>query len=164
MTGALRRLAGLVVVGSFLAAGGCTIVSDETVFSLRQVALKSSEDANRDKPVPVDLLIIYDAGMINAVASLTAADWFRRKSQFEKDFPKGFKVLGWEMVPDNTIAATDLAEADLENADGEPARAAFVFALYGTPGEHRARLETQGGLRVDLGRDTFTLEGFAVEN
>ena len=134
------------------------------MFSVEWVALISEPGSNRNNPTAVDLVLIYDPGLTDTVSTLTAGDWFRRKTQFRRDFPNGFKVLGWEVVPSQAIAARELEDDDIENAEGDAPTAAFVFADYYTPGDHRARLETRTAIRIRLGQDDFTLESFDPPN
>jgi len=160
---ALTRLATTAAAVVLLA--GCGLVGEDApVFSLEWVALVSEPNSNRNNPTAVDLVLVHEAAVEDQIAALTAADWFRRKGQFRRDFPSGFKVIGWEVVPELAIAPRELTQPELENADGLAPRAAFVFADYFTPGDHRARLESQEAVRIRLGPDDFTLESFESAN
>lgn len=160
---ARRKLA--VLAAAALLLGGCGLAGEDApVFSLEWVALVSEPNSNRNNPTAVDLVLVHEAAVEDQIASLSAADWFRRKGQFRRDFPSGFTVIGWELVPELAIAPRALTEEELENADGAAPRAAFVFADYFTPGDHRARLESQEAVRIRLGPDDFTIESFDPPN
>ena len=162
-SGLRGRIAAVLAAAAMLA--GCGLVGEDApVYSLEWVALVSEPGSNRNNPTAVDLVLVHEAAVEDQVAGLTAADWFRRKGQFRRDFPVGFKVIGWEVVPELAIAPRELTDEDLENANGVAPRAAFVFADYFTPGDHRARLESQEAVRIRLGADDFTLESFEPPN
>lgn len=161
---AMRKTGVGMLVALIVVLSGCAAEEESSVFSLTSIQLTADRDANGNRPVAVDLVIVYDRGMIGALSGLTAAEWFDRKDQFGRDFENGFAVMGWEMVPENSLPETTIGEGQLKNAEGETAQAGFLFARYATPGAHRARLESRSGLRVTLGRDGFTLETVDVEN
>lgn len=147
-----------------LPLGACGIGGDDTVFSMEWVALVSEPGSNANNPTAVDLVLIHDPSVTDTVAALTAGEWFQRKEQIRRDFPNGYRVIGWEVVPAQAIAPRELEDEDLESADGDLPSAAFVFADYFAPGDHRARLESQRAVRIRLGPDDFTLESFEPPN
>lgn len=151
-------------IAALLLAAGCGGLEDTPRFELSSIVLSAETGANGNQPIAVDLVIIHDGGMIGALSTLAATDWFARKDQFRRDFEDGFKVFGWEMVPENSLPPIAFSEDELEGVNGGQAQAGFLFARYATPGEHRARLESRSGLRVVLGRDSFTLENFDPSN
>lgn len=158
-----RRVFGVLCVALPLSACGL-VGGDDTVFSMNWVALVSEPGANANNPTAVDLVLVHDPSVTDVVAGLSAGDWFRRKEQIRRDFPKGFKVIGWEVVPAQAIAPRELEDEALENDEGDLPSTAFVFADYFTPGDHRARLESQRAVRIRLGPDDFTLESFEPPN
>lgn len=158
-----RALTGFLALASFVVLSGCGITDafkSGPVFSMEWVALQASPQANGDQPVAVDLVILHQVELIERLEKLPAADWFDRKAQFARDFPKGFTIISWELVPDQSIPARQLSDDELESATGDRAVGAYVFALYATPGDHRARVLTQTGIRVVLEADTFALEPY----
>jgi len=164
----IRHLMILVTAAGLLGGlTGCGI-SDAfrtgPVFSMEWVALQASPQANNDQPVAVDLVILHQEELIARLEKLPASDWFDRKAQFARDFPKGFTIVSWELVPDQSIPARQLSDDELESETGDRAVGAYVFALYGTPGEHRARVLTQTGIRIVLDADTFSLEPYDPES
>lgn len=122
-------------------------------FSLDSITVVAEPNANRNRPVAVDLVLIKDSGALDQIATLSAGDWFQRKQQFLRDFPKGLAIVSWEPVP-----ALSLPERVLTDPETDGAMAGIVFADYGTPGDHRARLESAGSLRLRLMTDDFAVE------
>lgn len=144
---------------------GCAVLdaASDTVFQHEVIQIRATPDANNTSPTAVDMVFVYDAGVISALQGLTAADWFARRRQFMLDFPDGLAVMSWEVVPNTAPLIWEVPEEMLENQEGDDAVTAFIFADYLSPGDHRARLETRIGTRIDLGPDTFTPSAFAPE-
>lgn len=151
---------GLLGVLMVLSACGLIDAASSPVFKVEAVQVRASSDANGFSATRLDLVFVYDPGVVDALQSATAAEWFSRKRQFLLDFPEGIGVKSWEVVPSSTLGTWEVPEDLLENPAGDPAVAGFVFADYLSPGAHRARLETHLGLRIELMRDDFTLTPF----
>ncbi|MEQ9490626.1 MAG: hypothetical protein RIM72_16715 [Alphaproteobacteria bacterium] len=159
----LRLSAGVCGLMLLAVLGGCGIgdaFRSGPVFSMEWVALQASPDTNNDQPVAVDLVILHQEELIERLEKLPASDWFDRKAQFARDFPKGFTIISWELVPDQSIQARQLTDEELESETGDRAVGAYVFALYSTPGDHRARVLTQRGITIVLEEDTFFLQPY----
>ncbi len=159
----LRFSTGFLSLFLATAISGCGLTDafrSGPVFSMEWVALQANPRVNNDQPVAVDLVILHQEELIERLEKLPASDWFDRKAQFARDFPKGFTIISWELVPDQTIQARQLTDEELESDTGDRAVGAYVFALYSTPGDHRARVLTQRGIVIDLGEDTFALQPY----
>jgi hypothetical protein len=72
--------------------------------------VRVAPDANQDRPIPVDVVFVWDADVDAAVAELPARDWFQQKAQFLRDDPEGqtLAVHEWEWVPGQAVPAIDL--------------------------------------------------------
>lgn len=139
---------------ALLGLAGCGGLLETTPsFDLDTVAVIAEPDANRDRPIALDLVLVKDEMALAQLTSLPAGDWFRRRAQFERDFPDGLAVVSWEPVPGLTLPETEL---DPDATAG--AIAGLIFADYATPGEHRVRLETGQSVTVRLMRDDFVVE------
>src|SRR5215208_5271169 len=107
--------------------------------------------ANRDSPVPVDLLVFYDEKALEAALAMSSGQWFSAREQFRLDHPKGYQSWSWEWVPGQTVPSTKLSF-------GIGSRAGLVFADYSTPGAHRVRFDPHSNLAVKLDETAFTVE------
>lgn len=139
-----------------LALAGCgmgNLFSSGPSLSISSVTLVAEPGSNRNRPVAVDLVLVKTEAAIDQIGALSAADWFRRKGQFLRDFPQGITVIGWEPVP-----ALSLPPRELTSEETSGAKAGFVFADYSTPGDHRARLESTEAIRITLRADDFIVE------
>ena len=114
-----------------------------------QVALSPS--ANQNSPVAVDVLLISDKSFLKTAQTLSANDWFRKKMQLQRQFPKGMDIKSWEWVPGQTVAPINF-DVPLET------QAAIMFANYASAGPHSASLPTRGKVSVFLDDDDFTID------
>jgi type VI secretion system protein len=160
------RLRGVAALLFAVSSAGCGVVGggSDTVFQHEVLRIQSSPDANNFSPTAVDMVFVYDPGVIDLLQGLPAADWFARRRQFLLDFPDGLAVESWEIVPNTAPILWEVPAEMFENEEGDDAVTAFIYADYLSPGEHRARLETRIGTRVDLGPDTFTPSAYVPDN
>jgi type VI secretion system protein len=127
---ATRRLAAAALACLVLAAPGCA-----AKVKTRAYAVQVAPEANQDSPVPLELVVVYHRDLLAQLQKLSAREWFQRREQFARDFPRGFRSLRWELVPGQSVELRRLP------ISRRGARAAFVFADYLTGGDHRLRLD-----------------------
>lgn len=139
------RLA-LVGLAAVLAVAAC---SPTKTIGLDEILVEARPDANGNSALAVDVVMILEPGIADQIAKLPAADWFKRRAQFRRDYPDGIEVLSWELVPGQTTRT----KPDRNVLD------AFVFVGYATPGDHRERL---GGKDEEV-RILLEASGFVVE-
>lgn len=107
---------------------------------------------NQNSPVAVSLVAIQDPKLVEKVEGMTAKQWFAQRSQLRRDFPgdEAFTEWEWEYVPDQTPPPVVI------EVDGR-AIAAFLFANYSAPGDHRFRIGPFKRLRIDIGVEDVTI-------
>ena len=83
---------------------------------------------------------------------MTAADWFQKRGQIERDFPKesSLNVKEWEWVPGQVIRNISLPMSN-------PPKALLAFANYNSPGPHRAKLDPKSPVMITFDRNDFLL-------
>lgn len=141
----MRALLAAVVLAATLSAG-C-----RGSLKTRTVSVRADSAANADTPVPVDLVVIYDKTFVDEAGKLTAREWFTRKGQIARDRPYGVRSVSWELVPGQRVP---LHRFPFKRRG---ARAAFVFADYLAPGDHRVRIDPFRNAEVVLGAEEVTL-------
>lgn len=130
-----------------LAAGtGC-----RGTLKTRTVSVRADSAANADTPIPVDLVVIYDKAFVDEAAALTARQWFTRKAQIARDRPYGVRSVSWELVPGQRVPVHRFP------FKRRGVKAAFVFADYLAPGEHRVRIDPFRDAQVVLGSEEVTV-------
>ncbi len=135
-----------------MSLGGCA-VPQALCFrpdAVRSVDLRAASDANGDRPVAVDLVFASDEAAADALAGLSAREYFARRDQLLADHPDGIRVNSWELVPGQHVAGAGTA-ASCGTA------ATYLFADYASPGAHRLRLTQTGEIAVLLGADAAAL-------
>jgi hypothetical protein len=112
-------------------------------------------DANRDMPIPVDVVFVWDQKLTEALAAMPAKTWFEQKRQLRNDDPneRAFGVQGWEWVPGQAVSRQEC------RARARP-RAVFLFANYRTEGAHRFRLRPGAVASLALMREEARLQAF----
>ena len=114
-------------------------------------------DANRDTPIPVDVVFVWDETLAETLAGMPAKTWFEQKRQLRNDDPdeRAFGVQGWEWVPGQAVAKQECRPR-------QRPRAVFVFANYRSEGAHRFRLQPGAVATLALMRDEARLQPFAA--
>lgn len=137
---------GVFGVAAMLVLAACAT----RMIDLRDVKVEAAPDANNNAAVAVDVVLLTQMGLGEQLAKLTAADWFRRRTQLLRDNPDGMQVLSWELVPGQSTAMPV----------GRTVLDAYVFAAYASPGDHRVRLTVEGSeARIKLQATDFVVEG-----
>ncbi|KRB67894.1 hypothetical protein [Noviherbaspirillum sp. Root189] len=121
----------------------------------RSVAISAADDANANSALAVDLVLVKDKAVLDALLTMPASKWFTSRRDLQRTFPEAFTVYQYEMVP------TQAVRLDEKHFGKERAWAAFVFANYAAPGEHRARLLLNNtGYSVQLNAQSFAVSEF----
>ena len=114
------------------------------------VALSST--ANQNSPVAVDVCLIKDKAFLKTAQGLSANDWFVKKTQFQRQFPKALEVKSWEWVPGQSVSPINfVVPVDTQGA--------MIFANYASAGLHSAPLPISGRVTIFLDDEDFTVEG-----
>ena len=103
--------------------------ADDPDLEISTVSMTAEPGANNDTPIRVDLVLVSDTKLLEELRRISAADWFKRRVQYLRDYPDFLSVFNWEIVPSRQYSA--------ELPDRPSALAGLVFAGYSTPGDHR---------------------------
>ena len=105
---------------------------------------------NDDSPVPVDILVVYDEGLLTELLALEARQWFEKREDYAKSQPPGkLEINGWQWAPGPT------APPPQEYRFQVGALAAVIFAGYKAPGTHREIVSYNRHLEIRLLADHF---------
>src|SRR3954451_24355452 len=85
---------------------------------------------NEDAPVAVDLVVVYDAKLLEALLKLPSSEWFAKKPQLLKDHANALDVQSWEWTPGQQVAPPPITYH-------AGAKKIVLFADYQSDGEHR---------------------------
>lgn len=118
----------------------------------QRLRLQIAPDLNQNRPVAVDLVMVYDTYLMRALQKLSAQQWMHNKQQVKRDYPLLLKLWEWEPVPGETLPAFELPANSTKQAVG-----ILLFANYDTPGLHRTRLDPFDQVLVKLGKNDMQL-------
>lgn len=118
------------------------------------IEIQVAKNVNNDSPVAVDAVLVYNNVLYDELLKTSAKSWFAKVEQYRLDYPRGFDVWRWELVPGQQVQPQLLPDT-VNQAIGM-----IVFADYFSPGEHRAAVGQTRGIRVFLLDKTFAIEPF----
>jgi type VI secretion system protein len=120
--------AGLMTAGLL---GGCASPQVAT----QGIQFQVLPEVNRNAPVALDLVLIFDPTLGAMVGKFSAAQWFERRSALLQRYPQQLVSWQWEAVPGQPL------EPFVMPAQAKEALGVLLFAGYATPGLHSARLD-----------------------
>jgi len=145
-----RAAAPAIALALLLAPAGCLPFRGGGAVRLRGYALHAGEQANGDSPVAVDVVVVTDRALVEPLSKLKAAEWFARRAQLQLDHPAGVRVTSLEPVPGQRLPWRRVRWRG-------KAAAAFVFAGYATPGDHRVRVDPFRWIVIQLTGDSMAV-------
>jgi type VI secretion system protein len=118
-------------------------------FYTETVGLRVDMDANNDSATAVDLVVIYDESLLKDFVAMPSDKYFANAKQFRRDYPQQVEIFHWEVVPGQMILSERL------HYKRSSPLAAYVYARYIAPGDHRIRIGSQEYLMIHLKKDSF---------
>jgi len=147
-----RQLLTVLPLSPLLLAGCGTSSLFGRRIAVRRIAIAVADEANENAPIALDLVHVSERPpLAGTIADLSAAQWFERRAQYERDWPRDLDIRSWEVVPGQILPEERLPSPAVSSE-------AFLFALYHAPGTHRARLAEGGrvSVRLDVGEMRVT--------
>ncbi len=120
-------------------------------FKMRVVV---AENLNRDSPVALEVLVVYNKKLLKSLEKMTASQWFQNRDQFLKDHSgkkSGLDHWKWEWIP-GQVVPEQARPYHIGVAGG------VIFANYFAPGDHRASFSPFKPLLLNLKSSGFTAE------
>ncbi len=122
---------------------------DGGAVDIGSVTIAADPGANGGATTEVDFVVAFDPAAAQEIAGLSAAAWFEKRGTYTVN--DRAQVMSWLVAPGANVAETPV------DLDGAP-KAAFVFARYKSPGDHRQKIAGEGGLSITLGPKDFTAD------
>lgn len=109
-----------------------------------------SRKANDDNPLRVEVIVAYDAELVDELDRLTANEWFDQREQRMRSNPDGaaFRTWRWELTPGLEVPNIELP------LRGVPAQG-LIYAGYYSRGKHSARFDPARAQTVQFRQDAF---------
>ena len=116
------------------------------------IEVSAAPNANAGYPIAVDVVVLNDTTLVQAVQEMSAKDWFAGREQFILDHREMSAVIKREVVPGRKAP-----EIELERSIRVKAAAVFAFANYLNEGAHRVRLDDFEKPKLLLSQTTLKL-------
>jgi len=142
----------LILMLSCLTACGIGARARALMGQKMRVQVQVADAVNQQNPVALDLVLVYDKKLLKELLKLSAADWFDKRAQLRRDYPdgQGFEAWGWEWAPGQNVP--------LQKMPLKPkAKGGLIFVNYFSPGEHRARIQPNKSIQIDLRETDFAV-------
>ena len=116
-----------------------------------KVSIGVGPKANKNFPVAVDIVMIFEEDLVGRISELSANDWFKSKKSVTNTFPIEIELKSWELAPGDTLQIPSSFFGERR------VFAVLAFADYFSEGEHRIRIDhLQGGVVLEFGVDGFS--------
>ena len=116
------------------------------------ISISAVSDANGGYPIAVDIVVLNDSALVQAVQGMSAKNWFQGKEQFILDHRVASTVILREVVPGKTAPKIELERSVRVNA-----LSVFAFANYINEGSHRLTLGNIEQPQIVLEKTTLRL-------
>jgi type VI secretion system protein len=143
----------LVATGVTLTLSSCLIRNSKRLINGKlAIAINIAPNLNANNPVAFDVVEINDRDLAKQVTQMTAADWFQKRAQIQRDFPKVglVTIRGWEWVPGQVVERIEIPMR-------RPPQALLAFANYASSGPHRVKLDPEKTILISFGKDDMSL-------
>ena len=120
-------------------------LGSKTKVKLKTVTFSASNQANKNYPTKIHLVLLYDPHLISEFLKMSSDDYFsdRNYEQLQKDHTTTLKIYQYQVTPGSRIEARKVEYSDSPVAG-------FLFASYRTPGDHRIRIGENRHLMIML--------------
>lgn len=148
-----------IVAISLVGLTGCLakLQSIATLERPLKLAVTIKRESNTNSPIAFDLVEVNDKDLAKQLSQMTAADWFQKRGQIKRDFPResSLRVQEWEWVPGQVVHEISMPLT-------HSPRMLLAFANYSSPGPHRAKLDLKTPLLITFDRNDFELAPLAT--
>jgi hypothetical protein len=147
----------LAILGLSIGLAGCatdgeTLTEVKRPLRLERITLTVASKANDNWPVPVELVRVQDATLIDQLLRIEAQAWFDGEADaFRKAHPEAFFGF-WEVVPGTVVGAEDVEIEDEEVAG-------VLFCGLRSNPTPPLRFERDGDVTVHIDDDGCRLSG-----
>lgn len=117
--------------------------------------VRIDHNANQNTPIAVDLVVVYDAKLLDKLEAMNAETWFQKRTQFLADNADSMEAWSWEWVPGQDVQPLSVsyragAQQFVVYADYEPAP--------DVTSDYRAKIGPQYPFLLILQEKTFSIE------
>lgn len=117
------------------------------------IHLVAAANANRNTPVAVDMVFVFDPILRDMLHNYSAAAWFAGRNELLNRNGEFIKVISERVHPGEYRVVPEFPAGSREAVAG------FIFAQYVTPGAHRFLFTPPAALKVTLREKEFAVTG-----
>ncbi len=117
---------------------------------LKRLNISAVPGANNNSAIKVDLILMADPVMIAELLKMPAREYFKKREQIAKDHISSVQIMSWEIVPGQSFE-----DIQVEYTKRRRPVAAFMYALYHSPGDHRLRIGGGEAVHIVLEEDDW---------
>ena len=129
------------------------LIPEGASIDLQSITIQASPEANRGKPVTVDILFVYEESALQRLQGYNAEGWFTVKETDLIDWEGSMELTSLQIAPGEKVQLTDFS-----NLKNKP-RALTFFADYRTPGLHRYFVVGGSRFQVQLQEQGYVVGG-----
>ena len=118
---------------------------------LQTVTLEASKDVNGGYPVALDVLLLTDQKVYDALGNLRATEWFAGKADYLRQHQNKLFLTSWELVPGQRLEGVSLT------VPPQAVIGTLIFADYLGDRTYRASVVKKRAVVIQLNRDDFEL-------
>lgn len=118
---------------------------------IEKISFRADDNMNDQSPVTVNVVVVYDAALLAEVVKLDAQAYFQKADQLKVDNNGKMDVFSFDIMRGQRLLDQPIS---LSRMSGE---GAVVFARYASPGPHRALLNDESAVVVELNKDDFKI-------
>lgn len=146
----LSRTYAMMIVGCLFLCG-CQSNDQESYpdVNIETISILLDADANDKSATSVDLLMVYDKGLLKSLMSMNSKKYYANLNQIKRDYPELVDIFHWELTPGQAINNYPISMRP------DTPFGAVLFADYFSPGDHRIRVGGAENLHVQLKRLDF---------
>ena len=151
----IRVFMGVILLAELTSCGGPPPPTPQIFLQVVDVIVDPK--ANLDTAVAMDLIVVYEDGLVDTLFKLSANEYFSQKQQIIRDNPGQIDIWSWEVVPGQVVPPRSITLSQYMSRGG------IFFANYLTPGDHRIRAGKESGAKITLGPKDLSLQPFTPD-
>lgn len=124
---------------------------DRSKVWIEKVSFRADPQMNDQSPVTVHLVIAYTPELLSEIVKMDSYKYFEKVDQLKVDNNGKIDVFSFDILVGQTLLDQPIT---MSKMSGE---GAVIFARYSSPGPHRALLNEESSVVVELGKDDLRI-------
>lgn len=131
---------------------GCSEKKKNKKLRLKQIILQVDDRMNNGRSMPVDLVFVYDTGLMEKLSNISAKDYFHNLDRILVHNPYAISIHRFEPIPGQMSISYNVEQAELRCSKKKKLVGVLVFSLYNNEkGSHRIDLTNYSKAFITFG-------------